>query len=180
MNTHSTFSHKEQSLTDTSARSHPRRFDRDTYNQLTGLDARLLEAIDYDCRLTAARSPTRAKYSVKPEAYFAKILSVSRETISHHVTKLSKLGVLEVTHRNRVRGVWQTNMYRIRSWVWWRLAKLLRSLRSTPHRVKQPSHLSTPKGNENQKSPAIPSNIAPFVGNILARWKERGSGFAAT
>lgn len=124
---------------------HPRRFDRATYNQISGLDARLLELIDYDCRIRAKISRTGARYSIKPEAYFARILSVTRETISHRVCHLEDLGILDVTRRSPVRGIWQTNMYKIVSFVWWRLRKVLRGLRKRPYRVNQPSHLSIPK-----------------------------------
>lgn len=140
------------------AGTHPRRFDRATYNHLTGLDTRFLELLDYDCRQQAKKSPVGARYSIKPEAWFAKALDTCRETISHTVTKLSKLGILDVTHRNPVHGQWQTNLYRIRSWVWWKLGKLLRSLRQVHHRVKDPAHLSNP---ERVKSPADRREGAP-------------------
>jgi len=134
-----------ETTTSTPATTHPRRFDRATYNRLTGLDARFLELLDYDCRQQSTKSPSGARYSIKPEAWYAKKLNVCRETISHTVTKLSKLGILDITHRPPIRGQWQTNLYKIRSWVWWKLGKLLRSLRQVSHRVKEPPHLTNPE-----------------------------------
>ncbi len=120
---------------------HPRRFDQATYNQLTALDGRLLEQIDYDSRCQAKKSPTGARYSVKPEAYFAKCLGVRRETISDHVRKLEQLGILDITRRPPKNGTWQTNLYKIISWVWWRLGKILRNLRGKKRRVTQSAHI---------------------------------------
>ena len=151
--------------------SHPRRFDRATYNELTGLDARFLELLDFDCRQQAKRSPTHARYSIKPEAWFAKCLGVCRETISHVVTKLGNLGILDITHRNPVNGRWQTNLYRIRSWVWWKLGKLLRSLRKASHRVKDHSHLSNPERVKrlSPRAEGAPSAIKNTLRELLAR-----------
>jgi hypothetical protein len=131
---------------------HPRRFDRATYNRISGLDARLLELIDYDCRQQAKKSPTGARYSIKPEAWFAKCLSVSRVTISHRICHLEDLGILDVTRRASVRGQWQTNLYKFVSFIWWRLRQTLKGLRRLSHRVKQPLHISVPmKGEETRK-----------------------------
>jgi hypothetical protein len=153
---------------------HPRKFDRATYNKISGLQARLLELLDYDCRQQAKKSPTGARYSLKPEAWFARCLSVSRETISINVCQLEDLGILEITRRAPVRGRWQTNMYKFRSWVWWRLAKALRSLRKTHHRVSQPSHLSLPKKVEETRKESTAHVGDALVGEILARWAARG------
>jgi hypothetical protein len=157
-------------IADPQAGTHPRRFDRATYNHLTGLDARFLELLDFDCRRQATKSPTGARYSIKPEAWFAKCLSVCRETISHVVSKLSKLGILEVTHRSQIRGQYQTNLYKIRSWVWWRLGKLLRALRKAQHRVKEPSHLSHPERvkRPEQKAEGAPSAIRGTLMELYA------------
>jgi hypothetical protein len=157
--------------TGTPAANHPRRFDRSTYNQLTGLDARFLELMDYDCRQQASKSPTGARYSVKPEAWFAQCLGVCRETISHVVTKLAHIGLLEITHRKPVRGIFQTNLYKIRSWVWWRLGKVLRSLRKVSHRVKEGSHLSNPMRVKKPEPRAngAPTAIKSTLGELFAR-----------
>jgi hypothetical protein len=153
---------------------HPRRFDQSTYNQLTSLDGRLLEAINFDSKMQARKSPTGARYSVKPEAYFAKILGVRRETISDHVVKLERLGILDVTRRKPIRRQWQTNLYKIRSWVWWRLGKLLRGLRKINQRVTDTAHLSNPMKGEEDQERIKGGPIGQFTQQILARWEARG------
>lgn len=153
---------------------HPRRFDQATYNQIRGLDARLLEAIAFDCKLQAKRSPTGAKYSLKSQSYFAKMLGVCRETISDRIRHLERIGILDVTRRGQKNGVWQTNMYKIRSWIFWRLAKCLRSLRATPQRVTKPPHYSTPMREKKDHKALEGGPIGHFTKEILARWEQRG------
>lgn len=153
---------------------HPRRFDQETYNQISGLDARLLEQIDFDCRQQAKRSRTGARYSTHSEAYYAKVLGVRRETISHHVCHLANLGILEITRRRKVRGVWQTNMYKIKSWIWWRLGRLLRGLRKRPDRVTQGSHKAVCKTEKEPEKPENRKSLSALTQKILARWTERG------
>jgi hypothetical protein len=131
---------------------HPRRFDRQTYNQISGLDARLLELIDFDSRQQAKKSPTGARYSLKPQAWLAKVLGVCRETVQNRIYHLEKLGILDVTRRDPKRGKWQTNMYKIVSFVWWRLRQALRDLRRPHKRAEKSPHLSTPmRGKETER-----------------------------
>ena len=156
------------------AEPHGRRFDTDTYNQISGLDARLLEAINYDCKREAKHRASGARYSTKSEAYFAKILGVCRETISHRICHLERLGILSVTRRRKVRGVWQTNLYKITSWVWWRLGKLLKGLRQSPSRVKQLPHKANPMRENKYQEEEIKGPLRDFTKEILARWEARG------
>jgi hypothetical protein len=153
---------------------HPRRFDRDTYNQITGLDARFLEAIQFDSRIQAKYSKTGARYSIKSEAYYAKVLGVCRETISNTVLKLERLGILDVTRRRPIRGMFQTNLYKIRSWIWWRLGKLLKGLRRTPHRAQQSPHKANPMRETRIPEEPKGSPLRAFTQEIMDRWKARG------
>ncbi len=97
-----------------------------------------------------------------------------RETISDAVRKLEKLGILDVTRRRKIHGVWQTNLYKIKSWIWWRLGKALRSLRTTPHRVTQVSHISNPMRENKDQEGNKDGPIGLFSQKILDRWRERG------
>lgn len=153
---------------------HPRKFDRETYNQITGLDARLLEAIAYDSRCQSKHSPTGARYSVKPQAYFARLLGVCRETISDAVRKLARIGILDITRRRKKHGVWQSNMYRIRSWMWWRLGKALRALRTNSHRVTQTSHITNPMREITNQEDLKGGALSALTQKILAEWTARG------
>jgi hypothetical protein len=159
---------------------HPRKFDQQTLNQLTGTQLRLLEAIQYDARCTAKHSPTGAKYSVKPQAYFAKLLGVCRESISDAVQGLSKLGILEVTYRRKLKGMWQTNLMKIRSWVWWRFAKAIQTLRRAPHRVTQTSHISIPMRETINQEEKTSGFAAGLTAQILERWRSRSPNGNAT
>jgi hypothetical protein len=130
--------------------THPRRFEWEIYNQLDGYDFRILEYLMYLCKLQAKKSPTGARYAYPSESHLANKLDTTRETISRHVSKLSRLGVIAVTHRRKVRGHWQTNLYRIVSHVWWKVQQAISQLRGKTHRVTPTSHLTTPmRGNKN-------------------------------
>lgn len=185
------------SITGPEANQHT--FDKATYNQLTGLDARLLELIDYECRKTRKHSPSGASYCLKPQEWLATCLGVCRETISRHVSKLAALGILQVTHRRPVRGEYQTNLYKIRSYLWWGLGKVLRGLRSrrknpdelkaktenavksNPHSkqsVSQQSHIATVERKVTSDRAGIPTKIGQTLASILAGWEKRGIGSA--
>lgn len=159
---------------DLKSHSHSRKFDQGTYNKITGLDARLLEQINFDCKARAKLSKTGARYSTKSEEYYAKILGVCRETISHHVQKLAKLGILDITRRRKVRGNWQTNLYRIVSWSWWRVGALLRSLKKQPNHVTQPPHKADPRREIKTPKEEKGGAGAQFTQEILARWASKG------
>lgn len=156
------------------ANDHPRRFDQKTYNQISGLDARLLEAIQYDCKMQRQYRKTGAKYSVKSEAYFAKILNVCRETISDSVCKLEDLGILDITRRRKIHGNFQTNLYRIKGWIWWRLGKMLRGLRKRQSRVTQTSHKPNCRTEKETEEPIKGAPLKTLTREILARWTARG------
>lgn len=127
---------------------HPRnsylRYDQKTERQLDGLDIRLLELLRFLCGCQAKKSPIGARYCCPSELYLAGKLDVCRKTISLHVVKLRKLGVLSVTHRRQIRGVWQTNLYKIISSCWWRLGQVLQQFRKQSHRAQSLEHKAYP------------------------------------
>jgi len=150
---------------------HPRQFDLKTYRQLDGPDIRLLEELNHLSRIQGKKSPTGAKYCCPSEMYLSKKVGIARENISRHVTKLTKLGILAVTHRRKLHGNWQTNMYRIVSWVWWRLRQATEKLRSLPSRVTQPSHISIPVRENESRSPkeGAPTANKGFLTGLVAQ-----------
>jgi len=131
--------------------THPRRFDHKTFNKLDGYDLKILEQIYFLSRCQAKKSPTGARYCTPSEKYLGNQLGISRESVSHHVVKLNNLGVLDVTHRRKLHGRWQTNLYKIVSWIWWRIRQATKSLRTRPHRVKLASHIATPVRVNNNR-----------------------------
>lgn len=166
--------HESQPMPKAHPAGHPRKFDQETYNQLTGLDARLLEQINYDCKARAKASKTGARYSTKAEAYYAKILGCCRETISDHICKLKRLGILDVTRRRKVRGMWQTNMYRVRNWTWWRLGALLQSLHKTPSRETKVSHKADRRTDIRPEEDLSGAPVGALLQQILDRWTAKG------
>jgi hypothetical protein len=114
-----------------------RRFDRDTWNRLSGIDARLLDALAYLSRLSAERSPTRARYCTPGRKWLGQHLACSVETITRHTSKLAALGLLRKTQRRPVRGTWQTNLYVLHHPMAWAMGKLRAQLLAVSHRLSQ-------------------------------------------
>ena len=153
---------------------HPVRFSaEDTLRQLDGYDIRILEEINFLSTCQAKKSPIGARYCCPGEAYLGAKIGLARENVSRHISKLGNLGILEVTHRAPIRGHWRTNLYKIRSWIFWRLGKILRKLRFTPPRVTLPSHKQFPKREEI--NPPLSETAQNLVESILQRWSARGT-----
>ncbi len=151
------------------------RFPQETYQKLDGIDLKLLNEIAFLSRLQ--RKKTGSAYCCPSRNYLAGKLGVDVGTISRHTTKLLELGVLEKIQRRRVRGIWQTCLYKLRTWQAWalgRVAGLLRKIGSH-HRVR----LGAPKHSlERKKETSEPfSSLKNTKGEeILARWKAKGWG----
>jgi len=150
---------------------HPRQFDIETYRQLDGPDIRLLEEIDFLSRRQAKRSVTGARYCCPSEIYLSKKIGIARENVSRHISKLSRLGVLAVQNRRKLRGNWQTNLYKIVNWGWWRLRQAAQALRSTPARVTGTSHkaISVRENESLPRSEGAPTAIKGLLTELLAR-----------
>lgn len=132
-----------------------------TMNYLSGLDYRVLEQIDFLSKLQARKSPTGARYCNPGQAWLAKTLGRSRQTINVRVRKLYHLGILSITHRRKKQGHWQTNLYKIvqyTGWGWARVHNLLTTLRN---RVKKAGHIAPPpKGAPIEDTRKIPKEEA--------------------
>jgi len=110
---------------------------RDVWNQLDGIDFRLIEELSFLSKEKGYCWPGRE--------YLAAKLRVTVGTISRHVTKLKGLGLLEVFHRRRRRsdGTWdtKTNIYKVVRWAGNKVSTILRSLftgmRRAAHRPKK-------------------------------------------
>lgn len=149
------------------------KYPEDISRQLDGYDLRLLEEIDFLSRCQAKKSIIGAKYCTPSEKYLSKKSNLSRENVSRHITKLKKLGILSVTHRRPKNGRWTTNLYKIVSYVFWRVGGFLKRLRSRPHRVTPATHIAIPV-REN-KAFELPSSISNEVKGILERWRSRAT-----
>ena len=142
----------------------------ETLKQLDGYDLRLLEEIHFLCRCKAKSSKTGARYANPSEEYLSRKVGLSRSNVSRHMSKLSKLGILLVTHRRKVRERFQTNLYRILSWVWWRAGKIAAILRQGPNRQKPPQ--PTPQTPQLAGNPQR-SNRVPLEAHITFSKREK-------
>lgn len=132
-----------------------------TMNYLSGLDYRIIEQIHFLSRLQAKRSPTGARYCNPGQAWLAGRLGRSRQTICRRVRKLYHLGILDITHRRKKQGHWQTNLYKIVQWPKWGVARVSNLLRTLAHRVKKTGHIALlPKGAPIEDTRKIPKEEA--------------------
>ena len=163
--------------------------------ELTIYDLYILEELAFLCKLKARTSKTGARYATPGELYLSRKVGIARENISRHVSKLRRLGILLVTPRSRVNGKRQTNLYRIVSWVWFRLGKITASLKSPTLDVQPPESGEIPVPNSKSHSSAnhvtLPSHKlfsmrediiserakgAPAaIKDLLTAWMGRGS-----
>ena len=96
------------------------------YNHVTGTGFRVLELVDYLCK--QQRKRTGALYCTPSQEYMAERLGVVKETISRTVSDLVRLGFLVVQPRRCVAGKWKTNMYRLASWEFRPVARMVRAM----------------------------------------------------
>jgi hypothetical protein len=151
-----------------------RQFPSDIARQLLGIDYRLLDELSYLAK--QQRQRTGASYAMPGRAYLSSKLGVSIRTISRSVARLKRLGILEAFQRRPVRGQWKTNLYKIRSWLGWRLGQLSSGLRKITHRGPRRAHIAS----EEQKIKTsgaplrLPQRILEKI-PLLETWMTRGS-----
>ena len=150
-------------------------FPQEIYKQLDGIDFRILNEIAFLSKQQKKR--TGSAYCCPGREYLAAKVGCDIGTISRHTTKLVSLGILEKRQRRPIRGIWQTCLYKLKSWASWALAGIagqLRKISNNFHRVRLHAHLAsveteirTPEGK-----PPIKNN---FVTEILRCWEARGT-----
>lgn len=148
-------------------------FPQEIYQKLDGIDLKLLDELAFLCR--QQKKKTGSAYCCPGRRYLAGKLGVDVGTISRHTTKLLELGILDKRQRRPVRGIWQTCLYRLRSWQAWALGRVAGLIRKVgnPHRVR----LGARKAFFKRKIEAS-QDYSPPQNNlgklILDRWKARG------
>jgi len=149
------------------------KFPQDTYNKLDGIDLKLLDEIAFLCR--QQKKKTGSAYCCPGRQYLADKLGCDIGTISRHTTKLLELGVLDKRQRRPVRGIWQTCLYRLRSWQAWALGRVAGLLRKVgnPHRVRPDARKAflKRKVETSQEHSPLQNDVGKL---ILDRWKARG------
>jgi DNA-binding transcriptional ArsR family regulator len=158
-------------------------FPHDIYRQLDGIDFRLLDELTFLCR--KQRQRTGAAYCCPGREYLAGKVGCDVGTISRHTSKLERLGLLEKLQRRPVRGQWRSCLYRLRSWVSWRLGQVAGRLRkmgparNRADRVRPHARLASvgtelvaPNPRPARKMP--PATVGILQTNpILRRWLQR-------
>lgn len=130
-----------------------RRFPRAIWNQLTGLDARLLDVLAYLSRLQAKRSPTGARYCVPGRTWLAAHLDCSTTSISRHTSKLRDLGLLSKRQRRPVAGTWQTCLYSLNHPTTWQFAALRSKIEQISNRLSKKSALASSSTSKTVTKP---------------------------
>jgi hypothetical protein len=146
-------------------------FPSDIYRQLLGVDFRLLDELTFLAKQQKKKSG--AAYCMPGRKYLAEKLGCSIRTISRSIARLRRLGILDAIQRRPVRGIWQTNLYKIRNWIGWRLGQLSEMLRKPLHRGTPMAHKAFRERKiETSDPPLTPKNAKGE--EILTRWKARG------
>jgi len=157
-------------------------FPVDINQQLLGVDYRLLDALGFLAK--QQRKKSGAAYCMPGRKYLSQKLGVSIRTVSRSIARLKRLGILDVIQRRPVRGIWKTNLYKIRSWVGWRLGQIAGMLRKVTHREPHVAHIAPRERVIRtadaylplQKATSDPSEPAWNAKGeaLLADWQKRG------
>ena len=110
------------------------RFPEDIYQQLDGVDFRLIDELTFLSKLQRER--TGASYCIPGRKYLARKLRVCVRTVSRHIAKLRKLGVLDTVQRRPVLGQFQTNLYKVFEWTVWKARRVISMVRHVAKAMK--------------------------------------------
>ena len=148
-------------------------FPQDIAQQLLGTDYRLLDELSFLAR--QQRKKSGAAYCMPGRQYLSQKLGVSIRTVSRSIARLTRLGILDATQRRPIRGRWQTNLYKIRSWVGWRMGQISGMLRKLTYRGPCVAHIASSKRNKEQSEPLSPP-IPTLKETKNTWWEAKGEG----
>ena len=129
--------------------------------RLSGLQLAIMELLYSLSQSTGRRVKSGARYCFPSQQWLAGRLGVSRRSVNHAVRLLRLRGILDVIHRRKKDGWWQSNLYKVvdcRSW--WRFW-VCQVFNPTVNGEKKPSHIENPK-----KEILTSSEGSPFQGSI--------------
>jgi len=89
---------------------------KDVMVQLNTTDIRCMELLRDMIIRHGKKNPSKKEYACPGQEWLSQRLDRCRQSISESVQKLSRLGILRVTQRRPVRGMWSTNLYRLGYW----------------------------------------------------------------
>jgi DNA-binding transcriptional MocR family regulator len=147
----------------------PHQFPWNIWNQLTGIDLRLLDELIFLSRATARRSPRHAHYCIPGRKYLARKLGCSIVTISRHIAKLKHLGIIEAFQRRPIAGTWQTNFFRVLTWQAWKFGQIRTLVTGIANRVSQLTHIAV-----SGETKIEPKDQKVAFGTLYDRWMSRG------
>lgn len=125
---------------------------------LSGNALNVLDEILFIMRKAAHGQGKKLAYAVCGEEYLARKTGLSRVHVSRCIGRLKRLGLLWVTRRRQVKGVWQTNLYRLGKVLYGIFMGLLRQekkrLKPAPiHHVTRLSHIAEDPDPEDLTQP---------------------------
>lgn len=101
---------------------------------------RILERTMFLAFLHGTNSENGAIYSRPGQTDIAEYAGVHRVTVSRNASRLKSRGILKITQRRPVNGQYQTNLYRLGSWLWIIAGNVIRRFIRTFNRVTLPLH----------------------------------------
>jgi len=117
------------------------KFMPEQYKQLNATDLMMLNQIP---RMALAPYQTKGAlqiYTTVCQKTLARLNNRTRETISRSTTKLSGLGLLFKQQRRKVRGKWQSCIYKLGKELWGAISRFFGGLSSGINRVTSTSHI---------------------------------------
>lgn len=131
---------------------------------LGSIDLLLLDEINYLCTQQAKRSRSGAEYAMPSRQYLASKLGVCVTTISRRVARLVAAGYLDRVQRRPRRGVYSTNLYRLKRAAGAQARRLTASLQAALSRVTDMRHKQGFTNNKRNRSAASGAQLGPRSG----------------
>ena len=155
------------------------RIPMDMRNEMSPSHFLILDLLVSLMKSTSKRSPSRAYYAYPSENWMSNRLNYTRSYISECVTKMASLGLIDITHRRKVSGHWQTNLYRIgialaralnmvSHWI----PSFLHHVGKNRHIVNKPSiskDIVKEKGTFKSKSPPLVSEVMQYIHELKGK-----------
>lgn len=115
-------------------------------------DFMILRKIVYLSILHGHNSPNRTIYATPGELYIANAIGMHRVTISRRIQFLMQKGLLAITYRRKVKGQWQTNLYKFGKVLWGMIKSVTNRFHSFFNRVTPMLHIVSYTRRNNTKS----------------------------
>lgn len=123
-------------------------------------------------------SPRGGAYAVASELWLGGRVGCRRETVSHHIWRLSNCGLLRVLNRARRRGRWCTNAYYLAQQVVAPIARASGWQREAPP-TKPKLSVSPKESYACATAHTVEESRPGRLGVMLSRWLSRGGGVGA-